>query len=319
VLVERWSAALLAMLALLPGCGRNLRCDAKEDQLSTALSARMGVDVVRACPGNYVLPNGAALEDGISEDEAIALALWNNASFHELLVDLDLAHADLVQAGLLPNPELVYFFPVSEKPYKYLFDFPLESLWLRPIRISNAALEQERTVQRLTQAGLDLIRDVRQAYADSVLAERRLEVIQNVIHLRAQIARIAEARVEAGDAGAQEAATAKIDLLAAQQDFARIQFEVSLAQERLRNLLGLGWYRAPLKLSSPPVEREPPVDTESLVAEALDNRPDMLAANEAVAAAEARERLARIGWFRILGILPPADEAPATSLDLPSA
>lgn len=56
------------------------------------------------------LPPGASLDDGLTEDEAVSIALWNNAAFQELLVDLGLVRGDLIQAGLLPNPELVYFF-----------------------------------------------------------------------------------------------------------------------------------------------------------------------------------------------------------------
>src|SRR5262245_21694345 len=75
---------------------------------------------VEAAPAR--LPNGASLSDGLDEDEAVLMALWNNRAFRELLVDLDLAHADLVRAGLLPNPDVSYFFPVTDKPFKYAFE-----------------------------------------------------------------------------------------------------------------------------------------------------------------------------------------------------
>src|SRR5262245_51551343 len=134
------------------------------------LTQRVGHTVpAHTGPAQVTLPPGAAFEDGITEDEAVAVALWNNAAFQELLVDLGIARGDLIQAGLLPNPEFVYYWPMSGKPYKYLFDFPIEALWLRPIRIRSAAWEADRTADRLTQAGLDLMRDVRQAYADVAL------------------------------------------------------------------------------------------------------------------------------------------------------
>jgi cobalt-zinc-cadmium efflux system outer membrane protein len=95
-----------------------------------------------------VFPNGASLGDGITEDEAVLIAPWNNAAFQALLVELDLARADLIDAGLLPNPELVYFFPVTDKPYKYAMEFPLEALWLRPIKIAAAGRESARVCQR---------------------------------------------------------------------------------------------------------------------------------------------------------------------------
>ena len=242
-----------------------------------------------ACRGEVVLPNGAAIDDGLLEDEAVLIALWNNAAFQELLTEIGIAQGDLVQAGLLPNPEVVYFFPVTDKPYKYLVDFPIEALWLRPIRIAAAEAESYRVCQRLSQAGLDLIRDVRQAYADVLLAEGRLRVGQEAIELRRKIANLAQVRLEAGDISAQELATARIDVLAAEQDLVRLSHDVALAQERLLNLLGFGLERPPLKLDSPPTPDVGQLNADILADEAIETRPDALAAAEnAAAAAEAR-------------------------------
>ena len=72
-------------------------------------------------------------ELGVTPDEAVLIALWNNAAFQELLADLNVARGDLIQAGLLPNPEVVYFFSVPDKPFKYALDLPLEAIWLRRV------------------------------------------------------------------------------------------------------------------------------------------------------------------------------------------
>jgi cobalt-zinc-cadmium efflux system outer membrane protein len=47
-----------------------------------------------AKPGEFGLPVGVSLEDGLSDDEAVALALWNNAQFQ----------ADLIQATVCDRP-----------------------------------------------------------------------------------------------------------------------------------------------------------------------------------------------------------------------
>ena len=267
------------------------------------LSQRVGHTVPsHTGPAPIALPPGAAFEDGITEDEAVAIALWNNAAFQELLVDLGLARGDLIQAGLLPNPEFVYFFGVTDKPFKYAFELPIEALWLRPIRVKSAAKEADRTADRLTQAGLDLMRDVRQAYADVVLAKERVRVAGESVKLRGRIAELAEKRLKAGDISPQEAATARIDALQAEQDATRIGYDVPVAEERLRNLMGIGPLRGPLPLdpTPPPACREFNVD--SLTEDAMATRPDALAAAQAVAAAEARLKFARLGWVRLLGV-----------------
>lgn len=253
-------------------------------------------------PGQIALPPGAAFEDGITDDEAVAVALWNNAAFQELLTDLGVARGDLIQAGLLPNPEFVYYLPMSDKPYKYLFDFPIEALWLRPIRVKSAAGEAARTADRLAQAGLDLMRDVRQAYADVVLAKERVRIAGEAVKLRGRVAELAEKRLRAGDISPQEAATARIDALQAEQDAVRIGYDVPVLEERLRNLMGVGSFRGPLPLDPAPPPAARTFDPDALAREALDTRPDALAAAEAVTAARARVTFAKLGWVRFLGV-----------------
>ncbi len=271
--------------------------------VSTHLTQRVGHTIPGPSgPAQVTLPPGAALDDGITDDEAVAIALWNNAAFQELLVDLGVARSDLIQAGLLPNPEFVSFFGVTDKPFKYLFDFPIEAIWLRPIRVRAAAKEADRVGQRLAQAGLDLMRDVRQAYADVVLAKERVRIAGDAVKLRGRTAELAEKRLTAGDISPQEAATAKIDALTAEQDAARIGYDVPVQEERLRNLLGVGPLRGPLPLDPSPPPACQTFDADALTHDAMGNRPDALAAAEAVAAAEVRLRFAKLGWVRLLGI-----------------
>ncbi len=302
VKMHGWSALYaLVMLTILTGC-QNTPTAQDRTSVATHLTQRFGQTIPETTePGRVTLPPGSSLEDGLTEDEAISIALWNNAAFQELLVDLGISRGDLIQAGLLPNPELVYFFPMSDKPYKYLFDFPIEAIWLRPVRVQSAASELDRASERLTQAGLDLMRDVRQAYADVLLAKERVRVAGEAVKLRGKIAELAEKRLKAGDISPQEAATARIDALQAQQDAIRIAYEIPVSEERLRFLMGIGFLRDPLALDSiSPACMT--FDPDALTKEALVNRPDALAANHAVAAAEARLKFARIGWVRLLGI-----------------
>lgn len=295
-------ALALSVACLLVGC-QTAPTAPDRSNVSSSLNYRFG-HTIPCCtePCQVTFPPGASLDDGLTEDEAISIALWNNAAFQELLVDLGIAQGDLIQAGLLPNPEFGYFVSMPDKPFKYVFDFPIESIWLRPIRVRSAAGEADRTAERLTQAGLDLMRDVRQAYADVVLAKERVRIAGESVKLRGRIATLAGIRLDAGDVSEQEAATAKIDSLQAQQDAARITYDVPVFEERLRNLMGIGPMRVPLDLDPSPVPPCREFDAELLSQEAMTCRPDALATADAIAAAEARLELARIGWVRFLGI-----------------
>lgn len=292
-----------ASLSLLSGC-HILRGTPDRSWISNQVTERMAHDLGPATPPHqFVLPPGACLEDGLTEDEAIAIALWNNPAFLERLVDLGLTRADIILAGQLPNPELWLLSPVGVKQLEYAIETPIDAFYLRPIRVAAARFENARTGERLVQTALDLIRDVRQAYADLITARERLQVANEAVRLRGEVARIAEARLKAGDASAQEAATARIDGLVAQQDAARIRYDVPLAEERLRWLLGLMDTQGPLLLDTRLPEWPAEVDLDALTREAVANRPDVLSADQAVGAAEERVRLARLAWIRFNGIV----------------
>ena len=161
-----------AWACCLSGCVGSV---VRSTDVSADLERRSGYSVPASEPGRSdLLPSTVSLEDGLSEDEAVTLALWNNASFQEALADLGLSRADLVQAGMLPNPTLSMLFPIGAKPLELTVKYPLETLLLRPRRVAAARLDHERTAQRLVQSGLDLIRDVRLIYADLELGTHRI-------------------------------------------------------------------------------------------------------------------------------------------------
>jgi len=276
----------IAMLPVLfaAGCLDSHAVRDDRDDVVTAVRQRTALG-----SNEVFVPDSIILADGLSEPEAVQLALRNNAAFQELLTDLGLAHADVVQAGLLSNPEFVYIFASGAKSFKYLIDMPVDALVLRPIRERAAGAEWERTRERLTQAGLDLVRDTRLVHADWVLARERVRIAEENLKLRERITTLTEDRLKAGDATPLEVSTAKIDSLRAKQEATRAANDLPVFEERLRNFTGLGTSRVELipETSDPPTEIAG--DVEPLVADAIAARPDVLAAQRAIAAADYRQ------------------------------
>jgi|SRR5262245_7960300 len=301
----RCRSAVLAAPALLAlaGCLDAHALQPDRAAVAEALRARTGAGLGPLTPpGRVFVPDTVSLDTALAADAAVQLALCNNAAFQELLTDLGLARADVVQAGLLPNPEVLYSFPIDPKPYKYALDLPIDAIVLRPHRVRAATAEEERARERLTQAGLDLVRDVRLAHADWVLARERLRIAEENQKLRDRIATLAEARLKAGDATPLEVSTARIDALRARQEATRFANDLPLFEEKWRNLTGLGAWRVELEPQPVDPPAEVTEDLEALVAEAVAARPDVRAAERAIAAADARIELARLGWLRFIGI-----------------
>src|SRR4051812_1618344 len=127
-LVHRRGWLGLITLAVLAGCQSALPT-AATDPVSHVLIPRVGLTLRQEyADAQPVLPPGVCPTEALTEEQAVAVALWNNARFIESLTDLGVAEGDLIQAGLLPNPEFVYFPPVDLRSFKYLFDLQLDFL-----------------------------------------------------------------------------------------------------------------------------------------------------------------------------------------------
>jgi cobalt-zinc-cadmium efflux system outer membrane protein len=264
-------------------------------------------------PDQVIVPNGVADGRPLAEDEAVVLALWNNAAFHEALVELDITRADLIQAGIIANPEAFYSWPVPDRVFRYLFDYPIETLLLRPFRLKVARAENERAGAKVTQLALDLVRDTRQAHSDLGLAQDQMRVAERAVELRGGIAKLAETRLAAGDASPLEVSTARIDALQAEQDLTKARGEVAAVGEKLRNLTGLSGFGFPLGAETVRFDPRTDATVDALVAEAATTRPDAVAAAHAAAAAGERIRVARLSWFRILGIMDATSGTPGNT------
>lgn len=293
-----------AIIALLTACTSHVN-DIKD--VSDSLEHRTGYSLNKDSAKKFALPPGVAIKDGLTEDELVELALWNNAAFQETLVDLHLSQADLIQAGMLPNPTLWMVFPVGIKPLELLLRYPLEAFWLRAGRIESAEQDLQRTAHRLVQNGLDVIRDVRLASAELALAKQRLDYADSTALLAANVAKLTQARLDAGDATELEVANAGVDAKQAEEQRLRWQHDVEIANQRLRTLVGLGLEHWPESLKPSPLLANIPTESKALVEAALQARPDLYAAELNVAAMGERIGLARAEVFTITAILSTKD------------
>ena len=290
-------ALLLAALAVC-GCQTPERpCD--HCQISSELSTRFKADLGEPRqPGEVAIPAGVELSDGVSEDEAIRLAVWNNAALNETLAQLGVSRAQLLDAGLISDPEFTTFLPLGVKQLEFTVFQAVDVLWLQPVRVRAAELDLDQVSQSMVQNGLDMIRDVRIAHADLVLATDRAELSLEAAKLRQQIADLAQKRLAAGDISELEVTTSQIDAQQAKANADRARHDVNLARERLRVLLGLTQESSEVSVESPESQVGLPLDSQhstldSLLSEALAMRPDLRAAEIAAEAAGERAGLAR--------------------------
>jgi cobalt-zinc-cadmium efflux system outer membrane protein len=246
------------------------------------------VDVER--PG---VPPGVLLDDGLTEEEAVAVALWNSEDFQVGIAELGFARADLLEAGLLRNPVLALLFPIGPKQLEATLRFPVEVLWERPRRVAAANVAMEAAAERLVQTGLDLAAAVKAAHADLLLGADRLRLAEETAEMLRRIDQLTRSRLVAGDISELEARAARVDAARAGQEAVVARYEVEIADAGLRGLLGFAVEGPELDpvAEAPRAEACGPV--EDLLADALASRPDLRAAELGVEGAAAR-----LGWER---------------------
>ncbi len=289
-----------------------------------------------AKPAGFALPEGVSLEDGLTEDEAVAIALWNNPAFQAELAALGLARADIIEAGQLRNPNLTLIFPFSLRVLEAVAQWPFDALWQRPRRVAAAKLELNRTEETMAAMALDLVRDVRLAYADSLLAEHRSRITAQAAGERREIAVIVNAQFRAGEISELETNASRLDASMAEELAARFSNEVTIARIRLSSLLGFasdiqGFTLAPHQPApSPTIALTANASTPirdpigELIKQAFDARPELKAAELAIEAAGQRAKWERSKILTVSAIAKEYgkgangfEQGPGVLIDLP--
>ncbi len=214
----------------------------------------------------------ALLANELTPEAAVQIALFNNRSLQATFGRLGIAQADLVQAGLLPNPVVHFAWrfaasgPGPSAEANLLLDF-LRALEI-PLRkrVAKAALEAAKL--DVAHAVVNLAADVKVAYYTLQGGEQMLELRRTIARATQYSAEIAERQREAG-------ATRRLDLVneqalyeQAKLDLARAEVDVLEDREHLNTLLGL-WgpqtnWALPRRLPDLPREELPSRGLESL-------------------------------------------------------
>lgn len=258
------------------------------------------------------VPPQVDVDDGLSPDEAAAVALWNNPALHAELTALEAALATLDEAKRPANPRLNNLLaPLDPRQLAVVLFVPLESIWQLPSRVAASTAELEATADALVQVVLDTERTTRAAHADAVLAQGRVVVLERAAEAWNEAVSLAEARSAAGDIAPAEADQVRAEAALAEDAVQRARHELNVTRARVSTLLGAPWPTLP-PLVAGPVTVGPLDELATLQTLALAQRPELSAAALAVNAAAARASWERSRVFSIF--LSIDGQAPVGSL-----
>ncbi len=229
----------LFLLILLTGCTLNIP-ESNYKQVSTGLENNVGVSLPpESDEKKSHLPQDISLEDGLSEKEAVAIALWNNAQFIADLGQLGIARGEVLQAGQIKNPNFYVLFPIGLRQLEVRLFWAFSELLARPHRLAIAALKARQTANKLIQNGLTLTRDTQVAFANLFQNQKALPLAKSKADLMEKLSEINQARLELGDTSEMERKQTQIDSLAARDQLNRLRYDGQVFHHRLIALLGI--------------------------------------------------------------------------------
>ena len=276
----------LAALALfvLGGCA-TVSNDAGFGPVEQTAKDRLGKDVkwARSDADRDEIDKRVAklLEQPLSADDAVQIALLNNKGLQASFSELGISEADRVQAGRLPNPGFSFgrLTQGSSVEIDRSIQFNLARLLMLPTinQIESRRFEQTRGAVALSV--LSLASETRKAYYLAVAADetgRYMLQVQTAAEAGAELAR---RQTQAGNWNKLQQAREQSFYADAALNLARSQLVITVARERLTRLMGL-WgqqtqFRLPERLPDLP---KAPNDLPDIEQTAMAQRMDVQAA-----------------------------------------
>ncbi|MBX7255848.1 MAG: TolC family protein [Candidatus Hydrogenedentes bacterium] len=260
----------------------------------------------------------ALLDGGLTQEEAIRVALLNNRAFQSIFQEIGVSRADVAQSALLSNPSLSLSarFPEGGGRSNLSVGFAQEiaDLWQIPVRKRIAKDQLEQTVFHVVNAAVDLTARVRRAYFDVCSQEEAERVLAGNLDLLKHAQQLARNRFEAGEATILDVNLVASSVLEGQMRLESTRRDRDVARAGFERLLGLSFEQAGVRLTDPlPRVTADCPDEAALVKRALDTRLDvrMAALDLDAAEAEIKHQRRSILSSLVLGIEGERPEARA--------
>lgn len=255
---------------------------------------------------------GELVVDGtgvLTLDNSLQLGLQNNRALRADLEAIGQAKAELIQAGLLPNPMLAVSlqFPEAGGLAKLTFGLAqdLASIWLIPSRKRAAGAMLQQRILSVADTALGLATDIRTNYSTLQYQTLAIQFQEQNLQILREAMEIAQARLRAGSTTQLDVNLIQGRYLETDLEVLALRSEFAVTQRTLLRLLGFArasdqWRPTELAITSPPSTLT--LSEELLVEVALLQRLDLQAADSEREAALADFDQQRLRVIQNLGI-----------------
>jgi cobalt-zinc-cadmium efflux system outer membrane protein len=195
----------------------------------------------------FTLPEGGEPTGDITLHRVLSLALMKNPQLAAFSEEIRAREATLLQAGLLPNPQLSvqganFANSTLQGPDGSSTTVQLSQLILlggkRMKRITAAGLTRDLARWDYETKRIDVLTQASQAFAAMLGAQEKLALAQQLVHLAEQIVITVSKRVQAGKISPVEEIKAKVALSSVSIELARAEQDFKAARNRLAAIWG---------------------------------------------------------------------------------
>ena len=242
----------------------------------------------------------------VSLDEALGLALQQNPTLRAQQFALQSTKASEITAGLRPNPQANFL--AEQHPsgsaaipqYTASFGLPLELGGKRQRRIDAAHAAIQVSGYQVDDVRRQTILQVKTAFAGALIAREQLALAEQNLQTLDATERLQRVRVQKGDLSELELLRIQVQRFTFERDAADASQALAAAKIALRAAAGETHLAPQFELVGELGFPEVPLDGATLRRAALDNRPDLRAAEAERARARADHRLAQANaWWDI--------------------
>lgn len=242
-----------AAASLLLGC-ETTRPTAEFRQAADIVSERTGVteiydpEVEREIAGRVA----GLLSNSVTIDQAVQIALLNNRQLHAAFLNIGVSKADLVQSGLLTNPNLslAFRFPEGGGVTNITVNIAQQivDLWQIPIRHQIADARLADSILSAADQAVRLAAAVRKQCHALLAAEQIVELTQQNRAAIERSMQVVEARYKAGEVGEFDLNLTRNNLIDVELSLMQSRGAAVLARSELAHTLGLSRWDTPWEL-----------------------------------------------------------------------
>ena len=223
-----------------------------------------------------------SVQSALTEEESVRNAIRNNYDLRLAKISVELAKAQLVQAGLWPNPEGEfsirsdkYYADEGEGGYEYGLNQSIPISGRISFQKKVAKLGIERAQWQLKDVERQVVAEVKKTFYQVATLQEKEKILSFLVKTNQDLLESVKARLSQAEVSNVDISLARGELLMVSQELAEVKARLYESRANLNRLMGQS-LNYPFVITPEPLTF-PAIDLETVTQKSLEQRPDLKA------------------------------------------